>query len=91
MELECLAIKRALDSLRYYLLGRSFQLETNHRALQWLEKMRDSNSRFFLRAEFVRSLVIVFTSILQTSLDLNNYNNNKYENICIINNWVSHL
>ena len=38
-----------------------------------------------------KSLVIAFTSTLQTSSDLNNYNNNKYENICIINNYVSHL
>ncbi|KAI4897404.1 hypothetical protein NFI96_005671 [Prochilodus magdalenae] len=45
VEKECLAIKWALDSLRYYLLGRSFLLETDHRALQWLEKMRDSNAR----------------------------------------------
>ena len=45
-----------------------------------------------LRAEFVKkSLVIALTSTLQTSSDLNNYNNNKYENICIINNYVSHL
>jgi hypothetical protein len=45
VELECLAIKWALDSLRYYLLGRPFHLETDHRALQWLERMRDTNSR----------------------------------------------
>lgn len=45
VELEALAIKWALDSLRYYLLGRPFHLETDHRALQWLEKMRDTNSR----------------------------------------------
>ena len=45
VELECLAIKWALDSLRYHLLGRPFHLETDHRALQWLERMRDTNSR----------------------------------------------
>ncbi|KAL2081694.1 hypothetical protein ACEWY4_023547 [Coilia grayii] len=45
VELEALAIKWALDSLRYYLLGRPFKLETDHRALQWLDKMRDTNSR----------------------------------------------
>lgn len=45
VELECLAIKWALDSLRYYLLGRHFTLETDHRALQWLNRMRDANSR----------------------------------------------
>ena len=38
-----------------------------------------------------KSLLIALTSTLQTSSDLNNYNNNKYENICIINNYVSHL
>lgn len=45
IEKECLAIKWALDSLRYYLLGRTFTLETDHRALQWLGKMKDSNAR----------------------------------------------
>lgn len=40
-----MAIKWALDSLRYYQLGREFTLETDHKALQWLEKMKDSNGR----------------------------------------------
>ncbi len=51
VEKECLAIKWALDSLRYYLLGRKFRLETDHRALSWLGQMRDTNSiitRWFL-------------------------------------------
>lgn len=38
-------IKVALDSLRYYLLGRKFRLETDHRALAWLGQMRDTNAR----------------------------------------------
>lgn len=42
IELECLAIKWALETFKYYLLGK---LETNHWALQWLNKMRDSNNR----------------------------------------------
>ncbi|XP_051809284.1 E3 ubiquitin-protein ligase RNF31-like isoform X4 [Acanthochromis polyacanthus] len=42
---ECLAVKWAVDSLRYYLLGRHFVLETDHRALQWLHKMKDANNR----------------------------------------------
>lgn len=45
VEKECLAIKWALDSLRYYLLGHKFRLETDHRALAWLGKMRDTNAR----------------------------------------------
>lgn len=45
IEKEALAIKWALDTLKYYLIGKDFVLETDHRALQWLDKMRDSNAR----------------------------------------------
>lgn len=45
VEKECLAMKWAIDTLRYYLLGRHFILETDHRALQWLHRMRDANMR----------------------------------------------
>lgn len=45
VEKEALAVKWALDSFRYYLLGREFTLETDHKALQWLKKMKDTNGR----------------------------------------------
>lgn len=45
VEKECLAAKWALDSLKYYLLGREFTLETDHKALMWLQRMKDTNSR----------------------------------------------
>ena len=45
VELECLAVKWALDTFKYYLLGRDFSVETDHRALQWLGRMKDSNAR----------------------------------------------
>lgn len=45
IELECLAIKWALETFKYYLLGRDIILETDHQSLQWLYKMRDSNNR----------------------------------------------
>ncbi|XDV27761.1 hypothetical protein PO909_031246 [Leuciscus waleckii] len=45
VEKECLAVKWALDSLKYDLLGREFVLETGHKALQWLQQMKDTNSR----------------------------------------------
>lgn len=45
VKLECLAVKWALDTLKYYLLGRDFSLETDHHAMQWLGRMKDSNAR----------------------------------------------
>ena len=45
IEKECPAIKRALDSLKYYLLERSFDLDTDHRALTWMHIMKDCNAR----------------------------------------------
>lgn len=45
VELECLAVQWALDTIKNYLLGRDFLLETDHRALQWLGHMKDSNAR----------------------------------------------
>ncbi len=45
VEKEGLAIKWALESLRYYLLGREFDLENDHRVLTWINSMKDHNSR----------------------------------------------
>ncbi|KAL7889579.1 hypothetical protein AOLI_G00018370 [Acnodon oligacanthus] len=45
IEKECLAIKWAVLTLRYYLLGCPFTLCSDHAPLQWLHRMKDSNSR----------------------------------------------
>lgn len=45
IEREALAVKWALDSLRYYLLGAPFVLSTDHAPLTWLSRMKDSNAR----------------------------------------------
>ncbi|KAG6929764.1 hypothetical protein G0U57_004805, partial [Chelydra serpentina] len=36
VERECLAVKWAMETLRYYLLGRRFTLVTDHAPLQWM-------------------------------------------------------
>ena len=45
VEKECLAIRLATHSFRVYLLGRPFVIQTDHRALQWLDRLKDSNPR----------------------------------------------
>lgn len=45
VEKEGLAIKWALESLRYYLLGREFNLGTDHRVLTWMNSMKNNHSR----------------------------------------------
>ncbi|KAJ8346401.1 hypothetical protein SKAU_G00278020 [Synaphobranchus kaupii] len=44
VEKECLAIRWAVGSLRYYLLGRPFTLCSDHAPLQWLHHMKDTNA-----------------------------------------------
>ena len=45
IEKECLAIKLAIEAFRVYLLGRRFVIQTDHRSLEWLEKLKESNAR----------------------------------------------
>ena len=45
VEKECLAIKLAVQTFRVYLLGRPFTIQTDHRALEWLERLKENNSR----------------------------------------------
>lgn len=45
VEKKGLVIKWALESLHYYLLGQECDLETDPRALMWINSMKDYNSR----------------------------------------------
>ena len=45
LEKECLAVKWALETLRYYLIGRKFTLVTDHAPLQWMSRNKETNSR----------------------------------------------
>lgn len=42
VEKEESAIKWALDSFKYYLLGMEFVLQTEHKALLWLKRLRNA-------------------------------------------------
>eukprot|EP00731_Ephydatia_muelleri_P011389 Em0006g283a len=45
IEKECLAIKLATQAFRVYLLGRPFIIQTDHRALEWLDRLRENNAK----------------------------------------------
>ena len=45
VEKECLAIQLAIHFFRVYLMGQPFMIQTDHRALQWLDYLKDSNPR----------------------------------------------
>ena len=48
IEKECLAIKLACQSFRVHLLGRPFLIQTDHRALEWLDRLKENNARLTL-------------------------------------------
>ena len=45
VEKELLAIKLATSAFRVYLLGRPFTIVTDHRSLEWLERLKENNAR----------------------------------------------
>ena len=45
VEQECLAIVSGIRAFETYLIGKPFVLQTDHRALQWLQKSKDKNTR----------------------------------------------
>ena len=45
VEKELLAIKLATSAFRVYLLGRHFQIVTDHQSLEWLDRLKEKNSR----------------------------------------------
>ena len=45
VEKECLTIKLSIEAFKVYLLGKPFQIQTDHRALVWLHQLKEKNAR----------------------------------------------
>ena len=45
IEKECLSIKAAIQNFRVYLVGAKFTVVTDHKALKWLNTLKDNNPR----------------------------------------------
>ena len=45
VEKELLAIKLATNAFKVYLLGRQFMIITDHRSLEWLDRLKENNAR----------------------------------------------
>ena len=45
MEKECLAIIWDIKNWHVYLYGRTFHVQTDHQALRWLDRMKETNNR----------------------------------------------
>eukprot|EP00731_Ephydatia_muelleri_P003158 Em0001g3158a len=48
IEKECLSIKAAIQNFRVYLLETKFTIVTDHKALKWLNTMKDNNPRWYI-------------------------------------------
>ena len=44
MENECLTLKDGVQTFGVYLLGKTFTVQMDHKALQWFDKMKDYNN-----------------------------------------------
>ena len=45
IEKECLAIKLGVQAFHVYLMGRPFLIQTDHRSLEWLNRLKHTNAR----------------------------------------------
>ena len=63
IEKECLAIKLATHVFRIYLLGRPFIIQTDHRSLEWLHRLKGNNARLTRWSLALQPSIITMCSI----------------------------
>ena len=44
IEKDCLAIKLGTQAVRVYLLGKPFVIQNDHRASEWLDRLKENNA-----------------------------------------------
>ena len=59
---ECLAITMAVQTFHPYLMGRKFRIQTDHRSLEWLNNVKDSNPRLTRWSLFQSSTTLATTT-----------------------------
>ena len=55
VEKKCLTVKLGMQAFSYYLLGRPFTIQTDHRALQWMDMFEETNSRLTRWSVFLQA------------------------------------
>lgn len=45
IEKEYLATKLAIQTFQMYVLGKPFTIQTDHRSLEWLDRLKENNAR----------------------------------------------
>ena len=55
VEKECYAIKLAVQNFHPYLMGRKFRIQTDHRSLEWLNNVKETNPRLTRWSLFLQS------------------------------------
>ena len=55
IEKECLAIKLGIQAFSPYLTSFHFAVQTDHRSLEWLQKMKDTNARLMRWTLFLQA------------------------------------
>jgi hypothetical protein len=60
IEKECLGIVWSIDQFEYYLCGRKFVVQTDHKPLSWLSQVRNRNKRLMKWSIFLQDLDVEF-------------------------------